>query len=43
MALWLVITLMMIMLYNLFNQQNLSETTVSYTDFLSMVNEDRVA
>ena len=43
MALWLVITLMMIMLYNLFNQQNLAETTVSYTDFLSMVNEDRVA
>ncbi len=43
MALWLVITLMMIMLYNLFNQQNLSETTVSYSDFLSMVNEDRVA
>ena len=43
MALWLVITLMMIMLYNLFNQQNLSETSVSYSDFLSMVNEDRVA
>ncbi len=42
-ALWLVITLMMIMLYNLFNQQNLSETNLSYSDFLSMVNEDRIS
>jgi len=41
--LWLVITLMMIMLYNLFNQQNLSETNLSYSDFLSMVNEDRIS
>jgi cell division protease FtsH len=41
-ALWLVITLMMIMLYNLFNQQHLNETTVSYTEFLSMVNDERV-
>jgi cell division protease FtsH len=42
-ALWLVITLMMIMLYNLFNQQQLAETSISYTEFLSMVNEERVA
>ena len=41
-ALWLVITLMMIMLYNLFNQQRLAETSVSYTDFLAMVNNDRI-
>jgi cell division protease FtsH len=42
-ALWLVITLMMIMLYNLFNQQQTSETSIGYTDFLSMVDDGRVA
>jgi cell division protease FtsH len=42
-ALWLVITLMMIMLYNLFNQQHLAETGISYTDFLSMVDDERVS
>ncbi len=42
-SLWLVITLMMIMLYNLFNQQQLDETTISYTEFLSMVDSERVA
>jgi cell division protease FtsH len=42
-ALWLVITLMMIMLYNLFNQQNMAESSLSYTDFLNMVDNDRVA
>lgn len=42
-ALWLVITLMMIMLYNLFSQQHLSEANLNYSQFLSMVNEDRVA
>jgi len=42
-ALWLVITLMMIMLYNLFNQQNLAETKISYTDFLSLVDNERVS
>jgi cell division protease FtsH len=42
-ALWLVITLMMVMLYNLFSQQHLSESTLNYSQFLSMVNEDRVA
>ena len=42
-ALWLVITLMMIMLYNLFNQQHLTENNISYTEFLSMVDNDRVA
>jgi cell division protease FtsH len=41
-ALWLVITLMMIMLYNLFNQQKMGETSISYTEFLSMVDEERV-
>ncbi len=42
-ALWLVITLMMIMLYNLFNHQQISETSIGYTEFLSMVDEGRVS
>jgi len=42
-ALWLVITLMMIMLYNLFNQQQMAETTISYSEFLAMVQDERVA
>ena len=41
-ALWIVITMMMVMLYNLFNKQQLSETNISYTEFLSMVSEERV-
>ncbi len=41
-ALWLVITLMMVMLYNLFSQQHLAETSISYTDFLNMVENERV-
>jgi len=41
-ALWLVITLMMIMLYNLFNQQRVAETNISYSDFLAMVEDERV-
>ncbi|MDF1591523.1 MAG: ATP-dependent zinc metalloprotease FtsH [Desulfobacterales bacterium] len=42
-ALWLVITLMMIMLYNLFNQQHVTEAKISYTDFLGMVEKGQVA
>ena len=42
-ALWLVITLMMIMLYNLFNQQQMPETSISYTEFLSMVENEQIA
>jgi cell division protease FtsH len=42
-ALWLVITLMMVMLYNLFSKQHLAETNISYTEFLAMVNEERVS
>lgn len=41
-ALWLVITLMMIMLYNLFNQPRIAETNISYTEFLAMVDNERV-
>ena len=42
-ALWLVITLMMIMLYNLFNPRNMVETDIGYTDFLSMVEGEQIA
>jgi len=42
-ALWLVITLMMIMLYNLFNTQNLAEQPISYSEFLAMVDDERIA
>jgi cell division protease FtsH len=42
-ALWLVITLMMVMLYNLFSQQHMAETNISYTEFLDMVDTERVA
>ncbi len=42
-ALWLVITLMMVMLYNLFNQPQLVETKISYTEFLDMVENERVS
>jgi cell division protease FtsH len=34
---------MMIMLYQLFSKQHLSETNLSYTEFLRMVEEERVA
>jgi cell division protease FtsH len=42
-ALWLVITLMMVMLYQLFSKQHLAETSISYTQFLAMVEDERVA
>jgi len=34
---------MMIMLYNLFNQQHIGETNLSYTEFLAMVDNERVS
>ena len=42
-ALWLVITLMMVMLYQLFSKQHMAETSISYSQFLAMVDEERVA
>jgi cell division protease FtsH len=33
---------MMIMLYNLFSQQHLAETDISYSEFLFMVEADQV-
>lgn len=41
-ALWIVITLMMIMLYNLFNKRHISETSITYSEFLSMVENELV-
>ncbi|MDY6905104.1 MAG: ATP-dependent zinc metalloprotease FtsH [Thermodesulfobacteriota bacterium] len=41
-ALWLVIILMMVMLYNIFNQQRQMEMSINYTDFLSMVEKEQV-
>ncbi|MEW6259596.1 MAG: ATP-dependent zinc metalloprotease FtsH [Thermodesulfobacteriota bacterium] len=41
-SLWLVITLLMIMLYNLFNQQHTSEANLTYSEFLSLVEDGRI-
>ena len=41
-SLWLVIVLMMIMLYNIFNQQQYAEESVNYSDFLTMVDNGQV-
>ncbi|HUV50453.1 MAG TPA: ATP-dependent zinc metalloprotease FtsH [Anaerolineae bacterium] len=42
-ALWIVVTLMMIMLYNLFSQQRVPQVNINYTDFLAMVESEKVA
>ena len=34
---------MMVMLYNLFSQQHMAETSISYTEFLDMVENERVS
>ncbi|KPA14625.1 cell division protein FtsH [Candidatus Magnetomorum sp. HK-1] len=41
-ALWLVITLMMIMLYNLFHQQPTQQQNITYSNFLQMVEEGHI-
>jgi cell division protease FtsH len=41
-ALWCVITLMMIMLYKMFNAQNMGESALGYSEFLNMVDENRI-
>jgi len=41
-SLWLVIVLMMIMLYNIFNQQQVGQTEVGYSEFLAMVEDGRI-
>jgi cell division protease FtsH len=35
--------MMMIMLYNLFNQKHMAETNINYSEFLAMVDNERVA
>ncbi|MBU2623393.1 MAG: ATP-dependent metallopeptidase FtsH/Yme1/Tma family protein, partial [Proteobacteria bacterium] len=42
-ALWIVISLMMVMLYNLFNQRQVAETSISYSEFISMVESERIS
>ncbi|MBF0120523.1 MAG: ATP-dependent zinc metalloprotease FtsH [Desulfobacterales bacterium] len=42
-SLWIVIVLMMVMLYNLFNQPHLNDATISYSEFLTMVEGDRIS
>ena len=41
-SLWLVIVMMMVMLYNIFNQQQVGQAEVGYSEFLSMVENGRV-
>ncbi len=41
-SLWLVIILMMVMLYNIFNQQNTPQREVGYSEFLAMVEDGRI-
>jgi len=42
-ALWLVISLMMVMLFQIFKQPDRSSTSVGYSDFLSMVESGSVS
>ncbi|MBU0994665.1 MAG: ATP-dependent zinc metalloprotease FtsH [Proteobacteria bacterium] len=42
-SLWIVIILMMVMLYNIFNQQPLSESKIGYSDFLAMVEKEMIS
>jgi cell division protease FtsH len=42
-SLWIVITLMMVMLYQVFSEQHLAETPISYSDFLAQVEDGRIA
>jgi cell division protease FtsH len=41
-ALWCVITLMMIMLYKMFNPQSAAESTLGYSEFLNMVDQNHI-
>ena len=41
-ALWVVIVLMMILLYNIFSQQQTGQAEVNYTEFLSMVDNGQI-
>ncbi len=41
-SLWLVIVLMMVMLYNIFNQQQAGQSDIGYSEFLSLVEDGRI-
>ena len=41
-ALWLVVTLMVVMLFNLFNQHQMSDASLSYSELLTMVESERI-
>jgi cell division protease FtsH len=42
-ALWIIIVLMMIMLFQIFNQQHQTETELGYSEFLAMVASDKIS
>ncbi|MBU4054197.1 MAG: ATP-dependent zinc metalloprotease FtsH [Proteobacteria bacterium] len=42
-ALWLVIFLMMVMLYNFFNPQQMGDNNMAYSDFLSLIKSDAIS
>jgi cell division protease FtsH len=42
-ALWIIIVLMMIMLYNIFNQQHVTDTDIGYSEFLAMVDSGKLS
>jgi cell division protease FtsH len=41
-SLWLVIVLMMVMLYNIFNQQQAGQPDIGYSEFLSLVEDGQI-
>ncbi len=41
-SLWLVVVLMIVMIYNIFNQNHAVEQSIGYSDFLAMVDSQRV-
>ena len=41
-SLWLVIALMMVMLYNIFNQQQGGQSDLGYSEFISLVEDGRI-
>jgi cell division protease FtsH len=41
-ALWVVILMMMVMLYRMFNAQETLETTLGYSEFLTLVDDNRI-
>ncbi len=41
-ALWLVISLMMILLFNLFNQSRIQDSEISYTEFMAQVEKGKI-